>query len=217
MSNSSSHRQPNAVGVNSVFVKASLESESNLASDGSQKRRITLFLFVLLPGVRPHGPPQRFHDPHAPRSQLRHFQVPLQLELPQLSEHPEGRVPPGPVQEVRLSCPQVPHCPEEHLTAEFPRIRQPLSSRSSRSSDVRRRSAADHAGIRRKALRPLGTLVGSRVLDLQSTQRRNWTDRSDGRFPERTPLGLRYHIPTTCSDNQGFFQKTKCPLVCGRY
>lgn len=86
------------------------------------------------PGVRHDGPPQRFHDPHAPRSQLWYLQVPLQLELPQLSEHPEGRVPPGPVQEIWLSCSQVPHRPEEHLktrTAQSQWNRHALSSRSS--------------------------------------------------------------------------------------
>lgn len=73
----------------------------------------TLILFPA--GVRPDGPPQRLHDPHATRSQLRHLQVPLQFQLSKLSEHPEGRVPPGPVQEVRLGRAQVPHRPEEHL------------------------------------------------------------------------------------------------------
>lgn len=92
-----------------------------------------------LTGVRPDGPPQRLHDPHAPRSQLWHLQVPLQLELPQLSEHPEGRVPPGPVQEVRLGCSQVPHGPEEHVrtrTAESQRVLVQSQLLSSRSSDM---------------------------------------------------------------------------------
>ena len=59
----------------------------------------------LAAGVRVRGSAQCLHDPHAPRTQLRHHQVPLQQAVPGLSQDPEGGVPAEHVAALRLRRP----------------------------------------------------------------------------------------------------------------
>lgn len=71
---------------------------------------------ALSPGVRAAGTAQCLHDPHAPRSQLRHLQVSPERRVPGLPTDTAGGIPPGPVAEIRGCCTQIPHRREEPMT-----------------------------------------------------------------------------------------------------